>query len=176
VKRPVRLLCVAFIGAVLSCPVLSCPVFRAWPLLVPHRRRVPTAWRLAPTTAWSFPRRRMPERWPGDHQGGLYIESGATFVLGSEENPVNTGTISGGVHARTYEGRPTTPNRPAGTTATPRTHRAASRQHAKQTMNDGIRQPPSRRGRPGAANQRLLTVNHGAPRTTKPAAPQLQWP
>ena len=89
---------------------------------------------------------------------------------------MNTGTISGGVHARTYEGRPTTPNRPAGTTATPRTHRAASRQHAKQTMNDGIRQPPSRRGRPGAANQRLLTVNHGAPRTTKPAAPQLQRP
>jgi hypothetical protein len=33
-------------------------------------------------------------------RGGLYIESGATFVLGSEENPVNTGTISGGVHAR----------------------------------------------------------------------------
>ena len=33
-------------------------------------------------------------------KGGLYIESGATFVLGSEENPVNTGTISGGVHAR----------------------------------------------------------------------------
>jgi hypothetical protein len=32
-------------------------------------------------------------------RGGLYIESGATFVLGSEENPVNTGTISGGVHA-----------------------------------------------------------------------------
>jgi hypothetical protein len=33
-------------------------------------------------------------------RGGLYIESGATFVLGSEENPVDTGTISGGVHAR----------------------------------------------------------------------------
>jgi hypothetical protein len=32
-------------------------------------------------------------------RGGLFIESGATFVLGSEENPVNTGTISGGVHA-----------------------------------------------------------------------------
>lgn len=32
-------------------------------------------------------------------RGGLYILSGATFVLGSEENPVNTGTISGGVHA-----------------------------------------------------------------------------
>ena len=31
--------------------------------------------------------------------GGLYIEPGATFVLGSEENPVDTGTISGGVHA-----------------------------------------------------------------------------
>jgi hypothetical protein len=33
-------------------------------------------------------------------RGGLYIQSGATFVLGSEENPVPTGTISGGVHAR----------------------------------------------------------------------------
>jgi hypothetical protein len=32
-------------------------------------------------------------------RGGLFIEPGATFVLGSEENPVNTGTISGGVHA-----------------------------------------------------------------------------
>jgi hypothetical protein len=33
-------------------------------------------------------------------RGGLHIQQGATFVLGSEENPVNTGTISGGVHAR----------------------------------------------------------------------------
>jgi hypothetical protein len=32
-------------------------------------------------------------------QGGLYIRSGATFVLGSEENAVPTGVISGGVHA-----------------------------------------------------------------------------
>jgi hypothetical protein len=32
-------------------------------------------------------------------RGGLSIEPGATFVLGSEENPVDTGTISGGVHA-----------------------------------------------------------------------------
>ena len=32
-------------------------------------------------------------------RGGLYIRSGATFVLGSEDNPGNTGTISGGVHA-----------------------------------------------------------------------------
>lgn len=32
-------------------------------------------------------------------RGGLYIEQGATFVLGSEENPVDTGTIDGGVHA-----------------------------------------------------------------------------
>jgi hypothetical protein len=32
-------------------------------------------------------------------RGGLVIEAGATFVLGSEENPVDTGTISGGVHA-----------------------------------------------------------------------------
>jgi hypothetical protein len=32
-------------------------------------------------------------------RGGLFIEPGATFVLGSEENPVDTGTISGGVHA-----------------------------------------------------------------------------
>ena len=32
-------------------------------------------------------------------RAGLYIEHGATFVLGSEENPVDTGTISGGVHA-----------------------------------------------------------------------------
>jgi hypothetical protein len=32
-------------------------------------------------------------------KGGLVIQSGATFVLGSEENPVDTGTISGGVDA-----------------------------------------------------------------------------
>jgi hypothetical protein len=32
-------------------------------------------------------------------RGGLFIDPGATFVLGSEENPVDTGTISGGVHA-----------------------------------------------------------------------------
>ena len=32
-------------------------------------------------------------------RGGLYVQHGATFVLGSEENPVPTGTISGGVHA-----------------------------------------------------------------------------
>jgi hypothetical protein len=32
-------------------------------------------------------------------RGGLFIQQGATFVLGSEENPVHTGTISGGVHA-----------------------------------------------------------------------------
>jgi hypothetical protein len=32
-------------------------------------------------------------------RGGLVIEAGATFVLGSEENPTPTGTISGGVHA-----------------------------------------------------------------------------
>jgi hypothetical protein len=32
-------------------------------------------------------------------RGGLSIEQGATFVLGSEEKPGNTGTISGGVQA-----------------------------------------------------------------------------
>jgi hypothetical protein len=32
-------------------------------------------------------------------RGGLSIRSGATFVLGSEESPGGTGTISGGVHA-----------------------------------------------------------------------------
>jgi hypothetical protein len=32
-------------------------------------------------------------------RGGLFIRPGATFVLGSEENAVDTGTISGGVHA-----------------------------------------------------------------------------
>jgi hypothetical protein len=32
-------------------------------------------------------------------EGGLFIEPAATFVLGSEENPGNNGTISGGVHA-----------------------------------------------------------------------------
>lgn len=32
-------------------------------------------------------------------RGGLVIQSGATFVLGSEEIPVSTGTISGGVDA-----------------------------------------------------------------------------
>ena len=33
-------------------------------------------------------------------RGGLQIQSGATFVLGSEENPVPTGTIFGGVVAK----------------------------------------------------------------------------
>jgi hypothetical protein len=32
-------------------------------------------------------------------RGGLSIQPGATFVLGSEENPGNTGTITGGVKA-----------------------------------------------------------------------------
>jgi hypothetical protein len=32
-------------------------------------------------------------------KGGLFIEPGATFVLGSEESPGSTGAISGGVHA-----------------------------------------------------------------------------
>lgn len=32
-------------------------------------------------------------------RGGLYIQQGATLVLGSEENPVHTATINGGVHA-----------------------------------------------------------------------------
>jgi hypothetical protein len=32
-------------------------------------------------------------------RGGLWIRPGATFVLGSEDHPGNTGTISGGVHA-----------------------------------------------------------------------------
>jgi hypothetical protein len=32
-------------------------------------------------------------------RGGLFIQPGATFVLGSEESPSRTGSISGGVHA-----------------------------------------------------------------------------
>jgi hypothetical protein len=32
-------------------------------------------------------------------RGGLFIEAGATFVLGDEEHPGDNGTISGGVHA-----------------------------------------------------------------------------
>jgi hypothetical protein len=32
-------------------------------------------------------------------RAGVWVRPGATFVLGSEENPVHTGTISGGVHA-----------------------------------------------------------------------------
>jgi hypothetical protein len=32
-------------------------------------------------------------------RGGLFVEPGGTFVLGSEENPGDTGTITGGVHA-----------------------------------------------------------------------------
>jgi hypothetical protein len=32
-------------------------------------------------------------------RGGLFVGQGATFVLGSDENPSPTGTISGGVHA-----------------------------------------------------------------------------
>ena len=33
-------------------------------------------------------------------KGGVSVEAGATFVLGSEENPVHTGTISGGVRSQ----------------------------------------------------------------------------
>jgi hypothetical protein len=33
-------------------------------------------------------------------QGGLFVGAGATFVPGSEENAVHTGTISGGVHSQ----------------------------------------------------------------------------
>ncbi len=32
-------------------------------------------------------------------RGGLFIEAGATFVLGSEESPTSTGAVSDGVHA-----------------------------------------------------------------------------
>jgi hypothetical protein len=32
-------------------------------------------------------------------RGGLIVQAGATLVLGNEENPVHTATISGGVHA-----------------------------------------------------------------------------
>jgi hypothetical protein len=32
-------------------------------------------------------------------RGGLYVQAGATLVVGSEENAVHTATISGGVHA-----------------------------------------------------------------------------
>ena len=32
-------------------------------------------------------------------RGGLFIQEGATLVFGSEENPVATATINGGVHA-----------------------------------------------------------------------------
>jgi hypothetical protein len=32
-------------------------------------------------------------------RGGLFIEPGATFVLGDDQHPGNNGTISGGVHA-----------------------------------------------------------------------------
>jgi hypothetical protein len=32
-------------------------------------------------------------------RGGLYVEAGAWFVLGSEQSPGSTGSISGGVHA-----------------------------------------------------------------------------
>ena len=32
-------------------------------------------------------------------RAGLFVQQGATFVLGSEENPGNNGTIGGGVHS-----------------------------------------------------------------------------
>ena len=32
--------------------------------------------------------------------GGLFVQQGGTLVFGSEENPVHTATINGGVHAR----------------------------------------------------------------------------
>jgi len=36
---------------------------------------------------------------PVNIKGGLNVGEGATFVLGSDENPVDSGTITGGVHA-----------------------------------------------------------------------------
>lgn len=36
---------------------------------------------------------------PVNMRNGLFIEAGAWFVLGSEENPTNMGRITGGVHA-----------------------------------------------------------------------------
>jgi hypothetical protein len=36
---------------------------------------------------------------PTTIRGGLFIGSGATFVLGDEEHPGDNGTITGGVHA-----------------------------------------------------------------------------
>jgi hypothetical protein len=36
---------------------------------------------------------------PVSIRGGLFIQEGATLVFGSEENPVHTATINGGVHA-----------------------------------------------------------------------------
>jgi len=36
---------------------------------------------------------------PIDIQAGLFVLQGATLVLGSEENPVHTATIGGGVHS-----------------------------------------------------------------------------
>ena len=39
------------------------------------------------------------EAGPVTIRGGLYVRPGATLVLGSEENPVHTAKISGGVHA-----------------------------------------------------------------------------
>ena len=39
------------------------------------------------------------EEGPITIRGGLFVEASATFILGSEEHMVHTGTISGGVHA-----------------------------------------------------------------------------
>jgi hypothetical protein len=95
VKRPVRLLCAAaFLGAlVVGVPGVASAASSSTTCtgdLAPgtyHRVVVP-----AGAVCLSGG--------PVTIRGGLYIESGATFVLGSEEHPVDTGTISGGVHAR----------------------------------------------------------------------------
>jgi hypothetical protein len=95
VKRPVRLLCVAaFAGALLAgvpgVAGAASSTTRCSGSLAPgtYHRVVVTAGAVCLSDG------------PVTIRNGLYIRPGATFVLGSEENPVPTGRISGGVHAR----------------------------------------------------------------------------
>jgi hypothetical protein len=94
VKKSVRVLCsAAFVGAlVVGVPGLAGAASSSTTCT-------------APLAAGSYHRVVVPKgavclsEGPVTIRGGLYIEAGATFVLGSEDNPVSTGTISGGVHA-----------------------------------------------------------------------------
>jgi hypothetical protein len=93
VKSFIRLACVALLGSglMLSLPVAASasPVTSCDGTLAPGTYRKV----VVPPDATCL------SDGPVRIHAGLFVGPGATFVLGSEESPGSTGTISGGVHA-----------------------------------------------------------------------------